>query len=276
MDANVSAAEHEAVMGPLFTRVSFRVRCADTRFGETVAVCGELAEFGGWDPEQALRLHTTMHTFPVWQSDTVLIGSYVPSTQFKFVILPATNSPEPARWEPLVANRHFTPVGEEHTIAQDFGVLTVPIAAGVSSPELSALDVSAPASVAASLELPLSLAEVARRASPGAHLENPLDGSERVLMVMHRLPVVLSRDEASGAWAVEWDEGSMWATSVGGGRPILRDIGCELVYVGQPNRHVPKSEQVHDARRRAARADRSDARGGSRDARRLTKGERGR
>lgn len=243
MEAAIGAAEHQ-VMGPLFTRVSFRVRCPETRFGESVAVCGELPEFGGWDPAQALQLHTSADTFPIWQSDTVLIGSYVSCVQFKFVIIPADGGVvgAPVRWEQLPCNRQFSPVGEELSLLCEYGVLAISEArSNAATPELSALDVSAP-DVTASLELPQSLAEVARRARAPA-LANPLDGRERVLIVMHRLPLQLSRDEATGAWSARWDEGSMWATSVDGGRPALSSIGCATVFVGSPGRPVPSDEQ---------------------------------
>lgn len=245
MEVAIDAAEHQA-MGPLFTRVSFRVRCGETRFGETVAVCGELPEFGSWDPAQALHLHTSPETFPFWQSDTVLIGSYVSSVQFKFVIIPgdvdATAGAPAVRWEQLPCNRQFTPVGEELSLLCEFGVLANSTQQSkAASPELSAIDVSAP-DMTASLELPQSLAEVARRAHAPAHA-NPLDGTERVLLVMQRLPVLLSRDEGTGSWSVRWDETSMWATGVDGSRPVLSPIGCSLLYVGSTGRSVPKEEQ---------------------------------
>lgn len=245
MEAAIGAEEHQA-MGPLFTRVSFRVRCGETRFGESVAVCGELPEFGVWDPVQALQLHTSPDSFPFWQSDTILIGSYVSSVQFKLVIVPTDGADAaaavPARWEQLPCNRQFSPVGEELSLLCEYGALAGSAGpSNAATPEVSALDVSA-ADVAASLELPQSLAEVSRRARAPAHA-NPTDGSERVLMVMQRLPVLLSREEATGAWSVVWDESSMWATGVDGSRPVLSSIGCALLYVGSPGRPVTRDEQ---------------------------------
>ncbi|KAJ1624702.1 carbohydrate-binding-like protein, partial [Pavlovales sp. CCMP2436] len=218
----MEAVEDLGEMGPLFTRVSFRVRCAETRFGEFVAVCGELPELGAWDPAQALRLYTSPATFPVWQSDTVLIGTYVSSAQYKFVIIPKDDGVvgAPVRWEALLSNRVFTPVGEELSIAHDYGAQggAGPGHSGPASPELSALDVSAgPTGPEGQLDLPPSLAEVASRARAPQHA-NPLDGSERVLLVTLRLPVKLERDEDTGQWVGTWDESTMWATSVDGGR----------------------------------------------------------
>jgi len=62
--------------------------------------------------------------------------------------------------------------------------------------------------------------------------------------VLSRLPIVLSRDEATGKWHAEWDESSMWATSVDGGRSVMETTSkLNIVYIGSPGRYVPREEQ---------------------------------
>jgi len=237
---------NDSYLGPLFTRVAFRCRAPVTQVGEVVAVCGELPEFGGWDPTQALRLHTTPDTYPIWQSETVLIGTYVSQVQYKYVVVAADGSlAAGTRWEEIQANRQFAPVGEELSIVDEWGVADP--RAGVShlaSPDLAGMDPSGRFEGSnGSLDLPPSLADAARR-TRAPMLAEPLDGTERVLMVVHRLPLLLSRDDATGAWSATWDEASMWATSVDGGRHVLGSLGCAAVFLGSPGRHVPREEQA--------------------------------
>lgn len=237
--------ETDYLLGPLFTRVSFRVHAPDTRFGETLAVCGELPEFGGWDPTQALRLQTSAETFPTWHSDTVLIGTYVASVQYKFVLISADGAS--VRWEETPSNRQFAPVGEELSLVEEWGRVSACPGSVHGTPEVSSLDtpMRGPAGLEGthSLDLPPSLSEVARTARAPV-LAEPLDGSERVLNVLSRLPIALSKDAASGEWRAEWEESSMWATSVDGGRSVLgSSAGVQIAYIGSPGRYIGREDQ---------------------------------
>jgi trehalose 6-phosphate synthase/phosphatase len=62
---------------------------------------------------------------------------------------------------------------------------------------------------------------------------------ERLLVVMHHLPLLLHRS-ADGAWEIEWDEASLLATSSQGGRHLLGALHIEVIFVGMTKSHVPR------------------------------------
>jgi len=85
-----------------FQEVIFTVNCPYTFWGDHVAVVGNCAELGSWDPQRGLELKTSAETFPQWQGRVqVPVGQH----EFKFVIVRGWS----VEWEanpnrPCVAN----------------------------------------------------------------------------------------------------------------------------------------------------------------------------
>ncbi len=85
-------------------KVTFTVHDARTRWGDTVAIVGELPELGAWSPAAALRLDGA--TWPLWTGEVELpAGSHL---RWKAITLAADGS---TRWEPGEDRRTIVPTG---------------------------------------------------------------------------------------------------------------------------------------------------------------------
>jgi len=115
-----SLAEAESSQGPsrpLFTRVSFQVRC-ETEWGETVAVVGDVPQLGAWEPVSGVRMMTTEELYPVWNCEPLLLSESV-ELEYKFVVLGPSN--DAVRWEPLPNNRKARLDSSEIMVVADWG-----------------------------------------------------------------------------------------------------------------------------------------------------------
>ena len=242
----------------LFVRASVECR-VETQWGDTVVMCGSTEQLGCWRPERAIRLATDQTIYPVWRAEPLLL--HADEIEFKFVILRANSSVE---WEPLPHNRRVALAQgmEEVQVVADWGSPSVsPFAAAsnptptLRSPTQSRAMPGAPSTSPASsmhghgLFRPTdgSTSDPASRAEPRRQHSEPEDDPssrpdpalvERLLVVMHHLPLKI-KQEADGAWRVEWDESSLLSTSVQGGRHLLGALNLEVIFVGAPPRRPP-------------------------------------
>ena len=73
--------------------------------------------------------------------------------------------------------------------------------------------------------------------------------STRLLVVQHQLPFNVSRT-LDGTWWGSWDDGSLLATSVQGGRHLMGSLDVEVVFIGVPK--LPAGTADLDAKEQAA------------------------
>ena len=78
-------------------RVSFSVKCADTRVGLHVRVVGSVPSLGGWDPHKGLVLNTSASDFPNWKQTEPTPLEEGNVVEYKYVI--CDNSGSGVRWE---------------------------------------------------------------------------------------------------------------------------------------------------------------------------------
>lgn len=76
---------------------------AETWWGDSVVICGNVEEAGNWQPERAFELHTDQSTYPVWNNRRALVC--YGALEFKVVILRADGTRKTAEWEPFAQNR---------------------------------------------------------------------------------------------------------------------------------------------------------------------------
>eukprot|EP01093_Parvamoeba_rugata_P008728 TRINITY_DN24793_c0_g1_i1.p2 TRINITY_DN24793_c0_g1~~TRINITY_DN24793_c0_g1_i1.p2 ORF type:complete len:220 (-),score=-21.76 TRINITY_DN24793_c0_g1_i1:19-678(-) len=74
--------------------VVFRVTCAGTQPGDSLAVCGEAPELGAWNPFRAAALSTTPDTYPLW-SATIELDARAPRA-YKLIVQRMTGQ---VQWE---------------------------------------------------------------------------------------------------------------------------------------------------------------------------------
>mmetsp|Transcript_41165 Transcript_41165/g.89906 ORF Transcript_41165/g.89906 Transcript_41165/m.89906 type:complete len:422 (+) Transcript_41165:61-1326(+) len=82
-------------------KVVFEVRCENTYYGETLAVCGASPTLGNWNPSDALLLTTRPDTFPIWTHDCPV--HVLQGTEYKLIIVKPNGD---VMWE-RHANRKF-------------------------------------------------------------------------------------------------------------------------------------------------------------------------
>ena len=260
---------HERVGRPLFVRVSFEVR-AETTFGDTVVIVGDTPQLGGWDPERGIRMSTCEENYPIWRVEPLLLNEHSHGdVEFKFVVLGADGH----RWEPLPHNRRLLLGGEEVQVIADWGSLdSLPPRTGRGgAPPLPSVieQPSEDSSVCTShwRSSPGQLTSVASCSSPTATpaaapaTSGPPDSSApavaaadggpsaRLLVVQHQLPFNVSR-APDGMWRGSWDDGSLLATSVQGGRHLMGSLDLEVVFIGVPK--LPAGAADLDAQEQAA------------------------
>ena len=263
---SLTRSEHE-VSGRLFVRCSIEVRCEHTTFGDTVVITGSADQFGSWRPERGLRLMTDESSFPIWRCEPLLRGGAVDEIEYKFVIVRADGSID---WEPLGSNRKLilpTDVDSLNLVAEwgsattwsmgpsaPPGAMTPPGSHGYgcSSPSYARPPAAPHLSSAGNTGSgAVHGGAVHGGAVHGAHATGgggEVDPSlnERLLVVMNELPLNISRD-AAGGWEVAWDESSLLATSVQGGRHLLGGLNLEVIFIGRPKCHVPPEAEAEVA-----------------------------
>ena len=269
-------SNHERIERPLFVRVSFEVR-TETSFGDTVVIVGETPQLGGWEPERGILMSTSEETYPTWRAEPLLLSEHSNGdVEFKFVVLGAYGH----RWEPLPHNRRLVLRGEEVQVIADWGSLdslpprtgrggVPPLPSVIEQPSESSTicashrrsspgqltpivsyssPTAAPAAAPAAGGLPGRSASavaaadaLAREASGGP--------SARLLVVQHQLPFNVNR-APDGTWWGSWDDGSLLATSVQGGRHLMGSLHLEVVFIGVPK--LPAGTADLDAKEQAA------------------------
>lgn len=235
---------------PLFVRVSFEVS-VETGWGETVAVVGDAAQLGGWQPEHGVRMTTCESTYPIWRCEPLLL-SEDGVIEYKFVVM--NESTGTVRWEPLSHNRQLEFSGTEMQVVADWG-----------SP-----DALPPSSSVGSLTMPAHSDGGMPRAPPrvdsatntGAHGATCADGGAgtagagtgtagagasggtpcRLLVVQQHLPFNVQR-AADGSWGGSWDEWDLLVTSAQGGRHLMGSLDVEVIFVGSLRQRVPEEAQ---------------------------------
>ena len=232
-------SDARATGGRLFLRATIECR-VETQFGDEVVCCGSTEQLGMWQPERAIRLATDESIFPIWRCEPLLLCA--DEIEFKFVVIRKGGAIE---WEPLPNNRRVPNARalENLQIAVDWGSPSAPTFA-VPGPQIASPapgGVSSASGESASRNLPpVSVAPAADTPDPSL--------VERLLVVMHHLPLLLTQ-EPGGQWHVEWDESSLLATSVQGGRHLLGALHLEVIFVGLPRVQVPPTaeKQVAEA-----------------------------
>ena len=278
---------HERVGRPLFVRVSFEVR-TETTFGDTVVIVGETPQLGGWEPERGIPMSTSEENYPIWRVEPLLLSEHSNGdVEFKFAVLGADGhrwEPLPhnrrlvlggeevqviADWGSLDSLPPRTGRGgapplpsvieqpsEDSSICASHqrsspGQLT-PIAS-CSSP--TAATAAAPAAALAAADPPGSSAPATAgppgsSASAVAAADDASGGpSARLLVVQHQLPFNVSRAQ-DGTWWGSWDDGSLLATSVQGGRHLMGSLDLEVVFIGVPK--LPAGTADLDAKEQVA------------------------
>ena len=257
---------HERVGRPLFVLVSFEVR-TETAFGDTVVIVGETPQLGGWEPERGIRMSTCEENYPIWRVEPLLLNEHGHGdVEFKFVVLGADGHQQ---WEPLPHNRRLVLGGEEVQVIADWGSLdslpprtgrggAPPLPSVIEQPsedsshwrsspgQLTSVascssPAATPAAVPATSDPPDSSASAVAAADEGP--------SARLLVVQHQLPFNVSR-EPGGTWRGSWDDGSLLATSVQGGRHLMGSLDLEVVFIGAPK--LPAGAGDLDAKEQAA------------------------
>ncbi|KAM3136796.1 hypothetical protein pb186bvf_011055 [Paramecium bursaria] len=66
-------------------RVSFRIKCL-TQISQHVMICGSIAEFGNWNPQNGLMLVTHPDIYPTWMSQQDICVEPNTLIEFKVVI----------------------------------------------------------------------------------------------------------------------------------------------------------------------------------------------
>ena len=85
------------------TEVTFHYTCRETKFGDRVAMAGNLALLGHWDPNRAVELTTTPDRFPVWTIKIDLPRDRV--VEYKYLVLSGKGAKQTVEWESLPVNR---------------------------------------------------------------------------------------------------------------------------------------------------------------------------
>ena len=264
---------HERIGRPLFVRVSFEVR-TETTFGDTVVIVGETPQLGGWEPERGIPMSTSEESYPIWRAEPLLLSEHSNGdVEFKFVVLGTDGH----RWEPLPHNRRLVLGGEEVQVIADWGSLdslpprtgrggVPPLPSVIEQPsESSSICASHRRSSPGQLNPSYSSPTAASAAAPAAGclpgssasavaaadaLAREVAGgpSARLLVVQHQLPFNLSR-ASDGTWWGSWDDGSLLATSVQGGRHLMGSLDLEVVFIGVPK--LPAGTADLDAKEQA-------------------------
>ena len=252
-----AAQSNERVGCPLFVRVSFEVR-TETAFGDTVVIVGETPQLGAWDPKRGIPMSTSEETYPIWRAEPLLLSEGSSGeVEYKFVVVGAGGQ----RWEPLPHNRRLVLGDNEVQVIADWGSLDSlpPRVARVPAPPLpSVLEQPSEGSVHGGSCLGSArLTPIASCSSPAtapaAAGSSSLEGSSasavaaadalareasgrpsaRLLVVQHHLPFNVTRG-ADGTWSGSWDDASLLATSVQGGRHLMGSLDLEVVFIGVP------------------------------------------
>ena len=247
----------DATTSRLYVRGSFEVRC-ETQWGDFVVITGNTEQLGNWRPDRALRMTTDPGAYPVWHCEP-LLRCVADEIEFKFVVVHEDGTFD---WEPLPGNRRLllpTQVDDVQVVA-DWGAPSVsphgqaraaipgsPIARrAISPPQQHTPGATPPASGCSSAAGSVHGGHAGRSHSPGLEADDAARSAgltERLLVVMHHLPLSIQRDGESGGWTVEWDESSLLTTSAQGGRHLLGGLNLEVIFVGMPKATVPVEAQ---------------------------------
>jgi len=101
----------------IFVRVRFEVR-VETKYGDVVAVVGNVPNMGAWQPTEALHMSTTEQAYPTWHCEPLLLGSESTEIEYKFLVISTEGD---VHWEPLLHNRRLIIKGSEAHVAVDWG-----------------------------------------------------------------------------------------------------------------------------------------------------------
>ena len=257
---------HERVGRPLFVRVSFEVR-TETTFGDTVVIAGETPQLGGWEPEQGIRMSTCEENYPIWRVEPLLLNEHSKGdVEFKFVVLGADGHQQ---WEPLPHNRRLVLGGEEVQVIADWGSLdslpprtgrggAPPLPSVIEKPSedsshwrSSPGQLTSVASCSSPAAMPAAAPATSGSPDSSASAVAAADGgpSARLLVVQHQLPFNVSR-APDGTWRGSWDDGSLLATSVQGGRHLMGSLDLEVVFIGVPK--LPAGTADFDTKEQSA------------------------
>ena len=97
---------HSLFNQPIF--LTFTLYCTATRIGEIVKVTGNAPQLGDWNPFNALTLHTTPDTFPVWSAGIIMSKSQFDNLQlleYKYIITSKDVPNSEVIWESFPGNR---------------------------------------------------------------------------------------------------------------------------------------------------------------------------
>lgn len=73
-----------------------------TRFGESMLICGSIEELGNWIPEKAKKLYTNKEIYPEWEMEGEIFTLKGMVIEFKFIYYNETT--KEYRWETLPSN----------------------------------------------------------------------------------------------------------------------------------------------------------------------------
>ena len=238
-------ADGEGLTRSLFVRVHFEVR-ANTVFGEHVYIVGNLPQLGCWEPRRGIRMETSEGEYPTWRVDPLLLSNEAPSgeVEFKFVTVDAKGD---VNWEPLPANRKLSLADcEEAQVIADWGSglpggpRDVPYGQAPRSVARSSTCSTPRSSEPGTPRIPGSPTptRAAAAAAPDLPPAVPRGLVERLIVVQYVLPLRVNK-AADGGWVVTWDDTSLLATSVQGGRHLMGSLNLQVL------RAPPSPTTVH-------------------------------
>eukprot|EP00002_Diphylleia_rotans_P016525 TRINITY_DN3217_c0_g1_i3.p1 TRINITY_DN3217_c0_g1~~TRINITY_DN3217_c0_g1_i3.p1 ORF type:complete len:930 (-),score=208.84 TRINITY_DN3217_c0_g1_i3:490-3279(-) len=194
---------------PPSVSVTFQVE-ANTKFGQTVKVVGDISTLGAWQTANAVPLHTNEKIYPLWTATVSLPLSSI--VEYKYI---RVGPNEPISWEETPTNRRLTvdaPSLEIHD--GEFG--TIPMHRDLQS-EGTKSDARLNHSHKGSFDM-LSIDEMGDGSS-GANEKRPsiIDGERdgSVIISMYRLPIRARRNPDTKALEFSWDNDALYFTCSG-------------------------------------------------------------
>ena len=171
----------------------------------------------------------------LWRVDPLLLSNEAPSgeVEFKFVTVDAKGD---VNWEPLPANRKLSLADcEEAQVIADWGSglpggpRDVPYGQAPRSVARSSTCSTPRSSEPGTPRIPGSPTptRAAAAAAPDLPPAVPRGLVERLIVVQYVLPLRVNK-AADGGWVVTWDDTSLLATSVQGGRHLMGSLNLQV------------------------------------------------
>lgn len=190
--------------------------------GEEPFVCGNTVLLGQGEPSEALLLHTTAEEYPKWQSDPIPVPTGC-EVEYRYGV---KRGGQFHRWDQHVEGMRVLPKELVEVGVRTDDTLDQEVPSPVSSPE--------PTSGGRDPFGSAALKAVSPKARTATEMTPPLLGNkDGVIVVSFFLPVVVTRDEASGEWHIDWDQEAL----------LAQKTALRVTRIGTVKYSVPKEEE---------------------------------